>query len=320
MSPTFPSSTARPQARTAGVALAAGTGRKSWWSASGARLPVLAAVIAAAVGCTLATTALRGDPPGVVVSSSPVMLHGTPLTLHLARPAVASRGPLVLFASGDGGWYGRAIGMFRAIAARGYPVVGISARALLRIERPAHDTLSPGRLAADYATILHAASAVLSPPPEAGVILTGWSRGAAFAALAGTEPSLHARVRGIVAIGMAADETLTVGSEDENDDGPDGPRVATPGAFLPYARLRNAHAPPAAVIQAEHDDYLRAADARALFGPDTHERRLYVVAARNHSFAGGSDAFDAALADALAWLSRGATSTSAQAAPVAGAP
>jgi hypothetical protein len=57
-----------------------------------------------------------------------------------------------------------------------------------------------------------------------------------------------------------------------------------------------------AVIQASHDNYFPAADARRLFGPDTDRRRLYAIDAKNHRFSGGKAAFDAALLDALRWI------------------
>lgn len=277
-------------------------GRAGWVRASGARTLLLGAVIVAGSGCAIVTTAIRGEPDGVVVRSDTVLLHGSPLALHLAQP-VSSRGrPLVLYASGDGGWFGTAIDMFRVIAAQGYPTVGFSARAFLRIERPRHAALNPRQLALDYETILTHARAALDTPPGTRAILTGWSRGASFAALAGTEPVLRAHTAGIVAIGLAADENLTIDAENDGDDGPGDAPSGPLGAFAPYALLQRPGAPPTAVIQAEHDNYLRAAAARTLLGPDTTTRRLYPVAARDHRFSGGEAEFTAALEDALAWL------------------
>lgn len=75
--------------------------------------------------------------PFAVVDTT-VHLHGKPLTLHLSVPAApVPNGPIVIYASGDGGWFGAAPDMFRRIGQAGYPVVGFSSRAFLRIERPA---------------------------------------------------------------------------------------------------------------------------------------------------------------------------------------
>ena len=67
----------------------------------------------------------------------PVRISGGPLEIHLARRVPPrANAPLVVFASGDGGWFGTAVGMFETVATAGYPVVGVSSRALLRGLRP----------------------------------------------------------------------------------------------------------------------------------------------------------------------------------------
>jgi len=231
------------------------------------------------------------------------MLHGSPLELHLATPAVPASGTIVLFATGDGGWFGAAVDMFRTITGAGYRTVGFSARAFLRLERPAHHTLDPRQLAADYDAILSHARTALAVPADTPVILAGWSRGAAFAAIAAAEAGVRRETRGVVAIGLAADETLRVGADDVDDDGRDGGAPAhRAGALDPYARLRALAPLRSAVVQASGDDYLPAADAHVRFGQDTASRRFYAVPARNHRFSGGHAAFVTALTGALSWV------------------
>ena len=77
--------------------------------------------------------------------------------------------------------------------------------------------------------------------------------------------------------------------------------------LAPYARLQALTPLRCAVVQASRDEYLPAARARHLFGPDTVNRRLYPVEARNHRFAGGHEAFVAALTHALSWVDTGVT-------------
>ncbi|MGE0815400.1 MAG: AcvB/VirJ family lysyl-phosphatidylglycerol hydrolase [Vicinamibacterales bacterium] len=257
--------------------------------------------IAGMAGCGVVSTALRADPPGVVVDADAVPLHRSRLVLHVARPLAGAAGrPLVVFASGDGGWFGRAIDMFRAIAAHGYPVVGFSSRAFLHIERPGAGPLDARQLAADYSAVIAKARRAGGTGAAAPVILAGWSRGAAFSAIAATEPGLTG-VRGVVAVGLADGEDLRI-DDDASDDGPAEAGGTRVWPWLPYQRLRMPGAPPAAVIQAEHDDYLPAARARALFGPDAPTRRFWDVPARNHRFDGGRAALSQALGDALAWV------------------
>ena len=69
--------------------------------------------------------------------------------LHLAVPA-HPRAPdvLVLYASGDGGWFGAAVDMFRAVGDAGFYAVGLSSRTLLHrklARRPAAHRRRPGR-------------------------------------------------------------------------------------------------------------------------------------------------------------------------------
>jgi hypothetical protein len=234
-----------------------------------------------------------------------VLLHGERLTLHLAKPAAASDpSVLVLYASGDGGWFGTAVDMFHAIARAGYAAVGFSSRAFLRIERPHGRALNPGQLALEYGQILDRAEETLGLPASSKAVLTGWSRGAAFAVLAGGESPLSVRSIGVVAIGLSDGEDLKVDAAADDDGEPSGATHRWP--FEPYRRIAGLGALPCAVIQSSHDQYLPAARGRALFGADTASRRFLTVEATNHRFSHGKVPFAAALRDALGWVAAAA--------------
>lgn len=258
-----------------------------------------------AAGCSTAfEQRIDSSLPPVHVTTTTVLLHDTPLELHLAMPALpAPPTRLVVYATGDGGWFGAASDMFRTIARHGYATVGFSSRAFLRIERPRDAPLNARRLADDYAVILARARQAFGVAAGPRAILAGWSRGAAFSAIAASEPVLDGQLLGVIAIGLDQGEDLTVdGPEDETDEG----GASEPGRHWPlepYARLRDIGALRCAVIQSTHDNYLPAARAQALFGPESPTRRFYSVEAANHRFSGGEDAFVAALASALAWTS-----------------
>jgi len=229
-------------------------------------------------------------------------LHASALDVHLAAMQPLRTPALVLYASGDGGWFGTAIDMWRLVAHEGVAAAGFSARAFLKIERPHGAALNPSQLAREYRGLVEAASRGLGLAADVPVILAGWSRGAAFAVLAAAEPRALPHLAGVIAIGLDATEDLAIdGPGDESDDGASA--ASTPGArvFHPYRRLRRVPVP-VAVIQATHDDYLPASSARALFGPDSPTRRFITVEARNHRFAGGTAALDQALGDAVRWL------------------
>ena len=289
---------ATPQGHASRLARAAGVVRL---------LAAVAVGLTVAAGCAAVTH--RVQPDDVVatrMSVTTVNLHGSALELHIATP-VSNSPPasFVLYASGDGGWFGAAVDMFRTIAARGHPTVGFSSRAFLKLERPAHAALNARQLAADYAAILSEGRRALRLPPGTAAILTGWSRGAALATIAASETTLIGQTRGVVAIGLGPDEDLAVTENGDDDD--EGPVTGAPTAKAPfnlYDRLRRAHPWRCAVIQSSGDNYLPADRARLLFGADTPDRRLYTVQARNHRFSGGQRQFGAALLDAIAWVDR----------------
>jgi type IV secretory pathway VirJ component len=250
-----------------------------------------------------------------------VMLHGEPLELHVgvAEPQSVPD-TLVLYASGDGGWFGAAVDMFKQIAGAGYPVVGFSSKAFLKIQRPHGGLVNAAQLAADYEAIVTQARAALGQSDSSGVVLTGWSRGAGFAVLAASVPSARANLAGIIAIGLGPGEDLTVtaadddGSDDgEGDDDGQASETGQPARFDTYATIARLGPLACAVIQASRDNYFPAAAARKRFGPDTDRRRLYAIDARNHRFTGGKAAFNAALIDALNWIVSTAPSSSTSA-------
>ena len=73
-------------------------------------------------------------------------------------PILACADVLVLYASGDGGWFGAAVDMFRAVGDAGFYAVGLSTRTLLHRKQPAAHPLTVAELAEDYRAILDRAS------------------------------------------------------------------------------------------------------------------------------------------------------------------
>ena len=192
---------------------------KNHWIALQLGVPLIAMV---ASGCGLAPRPVTG--PHASILTTTVQLHGKALELHLAAPASpVNGGVLVVYASGDGGWFGAAVEMFKQIAADGYYAVGFSSKSFLHIERPRGALVDVRELAAEYARITRAARNALGLDDRVPVVLTGWSRGAAFAVLVASEPAAARRsIAGVVAIGMAAGENLRLDeADDEGDDDPD---------------------------------------------------------------------------------------------------
>jgi len=265
----------------------------------------LVALELATTGCTMNPRPVAPAILSAVERSSAVILHGKSLDLHLSAPQGGpTANALVLYASGDGGWFGAAVDMFHRIGGAGYYTVGFSAKAFLKIDRQPDTPMNPEQLAAEYEQILDTARRELRLQSGTAVVLTGWSRGAAFAVLAASAQGAPRGVRGVLAIGLSEGEDLAIdGPADESDEGT-AAETRNHWPFEPYALM--ALLPfRCAVIQATRDNYLAAARARTLFGSDTEKRRLYAIDARNHRFSGGKDAFDRALLDALEWISSG---------------
>ena len=256
------------------------------------------AVVLGVMGCVANPHPGLAGPPRTVSA----MLYGKPLELHVsAPPQTTTTAPLVLYVSGDGGWFGAAVDMFHVIANAGYNAVGFSARTFLRLDRPNGRVASPEQLAVEYQEILGISREALNLPAETPVILSGWSRGAAFAVLVGSAPKVPMHLQGVVAIGLTDREDLQVSdADDDSDDGASS--VSAHSRFQPYARIAQLGSVRCAVIQSSGYHFLPATRARELFGPDTLLRRLYAVTARNHRFSGGKNAFDEALVDALHWI------------------
>jgi hypothetical protein len=259
----------------------------------------------AGAGCSATLSPKRSR--AVRERSAQVTVHDQALTLHLASPRTpgSASTPLVLYASGDGGWFGAAVGMFRTIAGNGLPTVGFSTKAFMRIERRWSKPLSAAHVAEGYQRIIDAGRAALRLPPDAPVVLTGWSRGASLSVLVASSHEVDPGIIGLVAIGLAADEQLDV--EGDSDDDALPPDVAGDSlharSIAMYPLLSRILPRRLVVIQSSGDGYLPAARARELFGSDSATRRLVAIEARNHRFSGGEASFAAALAEAVDWVS-----------------
>ena len=165
-----------------------------------------------------------------------------------------------------------------------------------------------GEVAEDYRRIIDAARTQLGLPPDAPVVLAGWSRGASAGVLVASSPETDPHVIGLVAIGLAADERLDIEADSDDDAGDDTNSSAADDALRArsiamYPLLAHIAPRRSVVIQASGDGYLPAARARALFGLDSTVKRMVTIEAHNHRFGGGESSFAAALVEAVDWVS-----------------
>ena len=273
---------------------------------------VFAAVIGHAVCSGGCAATLAGAPPESIAmreSATSTVIGTRTLELHLASPprSGGQQMPLVVYASGDGGWFGSAVGMFRTIARSGFPTIGFSTRALMNIEHARSRPLTIASIVAAYQRIVDGGRRALGLPDDTPIILTGWSRGASLGVLVAHRDRLDPRLLGVVAVGLPADERLGVesGSDDSGDEDSSRQANLNPAharSLDTYPLLADMAPLRCAVIQASHDGYLPAARARQLFGPDLDTRKLVTIEARNHRFDGGELAFTNALRDSIIWV------------------
>ncbi len=234
------------------------------------------------------------------------------LDLHLSRPCVIDgRHPLVLFATGDGGWRGKDKEAFEQMINWGYPLAGFSAPGYLRhITRHTHQT-TPAAVAEDYARLIRFAKERMGLPDSFPTVLFGVSRGAGLAVAAAGEPTLQPSLAGVVVVALTREEEYVHRLK--------RPRRQPSGAaemvmldnydYLP--RLRSL---PLSIIQSTHDDYLPAEEARRLLGPNSRLRQLHPVTAKNHSFSDAREPLYQQMKASLAWVSQflsGASTTEA---------
>lgn len=225
-----------------------------------------------------------------------VDLNAHKLRLHFANPSPLDDLPLIVYATGDGGWHRKDLATYKEIAALGYPVVGFDAHDYVTHLGPSEWT-TPSALAADYAEIIAAAKEALHLRSDCRVLLAGVSRGAGLAVVAAGDPVLRSSLVGVVAVALTREEEYVKRVRRFRRRDGNGPEMVEMYNYLP--RLGPL---PVTVVQSTRDSYVPAAEARDLFGPDTPYRWLQPVESRNHSFGGGRPQLYAAIARGVGWI------------------
>ena len=264
---------------------------------------VAVAALVAAGSCVHPLATLR-SPQKPVEFERTMTLYDQPLELHLARPAQLQPGmPLLFYATGDGGWRGKDMDTFHRMTRWGYPVAGFSAPSYLSHLGFVSGTTTPARLARDYQRLIEFAKQTLNLPASTRTVLVGVSRGAGLAVVAAGRPELNVELAGVLAVALTREEEYVRQYRVHPGRTPSDMPTRELVEFQTYEYLDRLRALPLVVIQSTGDNYLPAASARKLFGPDTELRRLVAVQSKSHSFDGARDALYAQMADALTWMS-----------------
>jgi fermentation-respiration switch protein FrsA (DUF1100 family) len=223
------------------------------------------------------------------------------IQVQLVRATGApGRRPLLLYATGDGGWRSADRGLFQHLARWGYPLEGFSARHYL--EHLRFEATTPAHVAEDYGDLIAFAKKALDLPGDTPTVLVGFSRGSGLAVVAAGQSELQPLLGGVLAVALTEEEEYV---RDDRARARRDPRNLSDRqleTLRPYEVLAGLDRLPLAVIQSTEDSYLPAARARELFGPDGERRRFYAIRAGGHTFAGARDALYEQARLALQWI------------------
>src|SRR6266540_138998 len=167
-------------------------------------LACLLVSLVSASGCALRArrAVVSANPP---LADHTIVLNDHPLRLHFSRGTRGATRPLLVYATGDGGWHRKDLAAFHRLVSFGYPVVGFDAHDYVTHLGP-RDSTTPARLAADYERIIEAAKETLQLPVGYPVVLVGVSRGAGLSIVAAGQEILRTSIAGVLAIALTKEE------------------------------------------------------------------------------------------------------------------
>jgi len=265
------------------------------------RLAAIAIIgLVCAGGCGTVATRPAASPVAPPIPDRFVALNEHDLRLHFSRGATGPDRPLLVYATGDGGWHRKDLAAYHHLVSFGYPIVGFDAHDYVTHVGAAGATTTPERVAADYARIIAVARSALPMAARAPVVLVGISRGAGLSIVAAGQQGLRPSIAAVLAVALTREEEYVM------VPGPRRPgrREGTPQMVDVYDYLHQLADMPIAVVQSTRDGYLPADRARALFGPDTPHRWFQSIEAGNHSFGGARPELYDAMGRALTWIDR----------------
>lgn len=243
-------------------------------------------------GCSQAFRQSAGPAPA---AEKRVEFHGIDLVVHLA-PSASHDSPLIIYVTGDTGWWDRDEAIFHTLSTWGYPVAGVSAPEYLDHLDHSETSPRPDDIAADFTAIVRTAENAFELPPSTALVFVGLSRGAGLAVAAAYASRFEGRLLGILAIALTREEENALVPPPGGDSSSPSAPLAT------YEVLSSLGDTRVAIIQSTRDEYVTASEARNLLGPDTESRRLRAIDAEDHSFHGGIRTLNAELKHSFEWI------------------
>lgn len=267
-------------------------------------------LILLAIGCSLALGDVAPSrlpaarttvtPAGGQESTATISIRGKSQTLHIygtrgAQPVVVS--------SGDGGWIHLAPHVAEVLSRRGFFVVGFDSKAYLSSFTTKDGALTEADVPGDYRVVADFAAQGSTHRP----ILAGVSAGAGLSMLAATGATVKELVRGVIGIGLPEKNELGWRWRDMaiyiTHGVPNEPLFSASAVVGRVAPL------PLAAIHSTQDEFVPLDTLHAIFAKANEPKRLWTVKASNHAFSDNEREFDAALAEAVAWIAAQAAGT-----------
>jgi alpha-beta hydrolase superfamily lysophospholipase len=232
----------------------------------------------------------------VVPQDDAVTLRGKPQHVRLYGP---SDGTPVVVVSGDGGWIHLAPHVAEVLAARGFFVVGVDAKAYLSSFTHGTDGVMPADVGSDFARLVDRATVNTGRRP----VVVGVSEGAALAVLAATSRTLQPRIAGVVALGLGDTNELAWRWQDSVIYMTKG--IPNEPTFSVAAIVGRVAPVPLAMIQSTRDEYVSTAESDRIYAAASQPKRLWRIAASNHRFSDNLGELDRGLQQAFAWIRSG---------------
>jgi dienelactone hydrolase len=264
-----------------------------------ARSLLAATCLVALAGCAGAGARLSSKPGAYTVMVQPVHTAYREIHATYVRPEQDRHpGYLVLFVTGDDGWFGTSRAVFTHLADEGYTLAGFSAPEALRGVADS-DRVSTARAAQGLKELYAQAKRHLDLPDSTPIVMVGFSRGASAVAFTAVHPELQGGIKGAVAIALTREADYLHATEGERKL---GVQVDDQDRIQLYPALKRLTSMPFAVIQSTNDSYVPAAESRQLLGADTPTLRLYPVESEDHGFSDARDKLMQDLDEALHWI------------------
>lgn len=248
----------------------------------------------ALVAGALGAVAIVASPAlGQVQGTDTVSIRGHAITV---RTYGSRGGTPVVVTSGDGGWIHLGPHVADVLAARGYFVVGVDAKAYLSTFTTGRSTLRPEDEPGDYRVLVEYAARGARQRP----ILIGVSEGAGLSLMAAADGPTKAMVDGVLGLGLPDINELGWRWRDALIYLTHGtPNEPTFSAASLAPRVAPA---PLAAIHSTKDEYVSLAEIQTVMAGAREPKRLWLVTASDHRFSDNLAEFDQRLMEALAWI------------------